>query len=252
MALMASRGDILPIPDCAIFADTQFEPLEVYEHLDWLETQLPFPVYRVTRGNLRADAENGVNATGQRFASIPFFTGDGGMARRQCTKEYKIQPIRKKIREVLGLRPRQRAPKGTIVYQWIGISVDEAIRMKPSKDKWIKNVWPLIDAGFSRQDCLRWFQRHYPGRRLAKSACIACPYRSDASWREMKMNDPVSFAEAIKFDRKIRDSAQMIKLTQEFFVHRSKQPLDQVDFRNLEDRGQLNMFGNECEGMCGV
>jgi hypothetical protein len=36
------------------------------------------------------------------------------------------------------------------------------------------------------------------------------------------------------------------------FIHRSKKPLDEVDFSNSEDEGQINMFGNECEGMCGV
>jgi hypothetical protein len=28
--------------------------------------------------------------------------------------------------------------------------------------------------------------------------------------------------------------------------------LDTVDFRTDEDAGQLSMFGNECEGICGV
>ena len=55
MALMAAHGE-LPRPDCAIFADTQWEPKQVYEHLDWLEKQLPFPVYRVSSGNIREDA----------------------------------------------------------------------------------------------------------------------------------------------------------------------------------------------------
>jgi hypothetical protein len=38
----------------------------------------------------------------------------------------------------------------------------------------------------------------------------------------------------------------------EQFMHRSLKPLEEVDFRNAEDFGQVNMFGNECEGMCGV
>jgi len=33
MALMAARGDITPMPDCAIFADTGWEPNAVYEWL---------------------------------------------------------------------------------------------------------------------------------------------------------------------------------------------------------------------------
>lgn len=52
MALMAAAGEITPMPVAAIFADTQAEPKSVYVWLDWLEKQLPFPVHRVTAGNL--------------------------------------------------------------------------------------------------------------------------------------------------------------------------------------------------------
>lgn len=54
LALMIAHGEIEPV-DAAIFADTQWEPSHVYDWLDWLEKQLPFPVYRVTHGNLRTD-----------------------------------------------------------------------------------------------------------------------------------------------------------------------------------------------------
>ncbi len=37
MALMAAHGEIEPMPDAAIFADTQNEPQRVYEWLDWLD-----------------------------------------------------------------------------------------------------------------------------------------------------------------------------------------------------------------------
>jgi len=36
------------------------------------------------------------------------------------------------------------------------------------------------------------------------------------------------------------------------FMHRSCVPLNQVDFSTAEDHGQIDMFNNECEGMCGV
>ncbi len=36
MALMAAHGEIEPMPDAAIFADTGAEPTAVYEHLDCL------------------------------------------------------------------------------------------------------------------------------------------------------------------------------------------------------------------------
>src|SRR5262249_34440571 len=72
-ALMAAHGEIEP-PDCAIFADTGWEPRAVYQHLDWLETQLPFPVHRVSRGNLRDDVLARRNTTGGRFAAVPWHT----------------------------------------------------------------------------------------------------------------------------------------------------------------------------------
>ena len=39
MALMAARGEIGPMPDCAIFADTGWEPKQVYEHLDLISAK---------------------------------------------------------------------------------------------------------------------------------------------------------------------------------------------------------------------
>tara|TARA_R110000824_G_scaffold157544_4_gene330995 strand:- start:321 stop:1100 length:780 start_codon:yes stop_codon:yes gene_type:complete len=244
MALMAASGEIKPMPDCAIFADTQFEPEPVYAHLDWLETQLPFPVHRVSQGSLKEAALEG----GDGDFLIPFHSM-GGMGRRTCTRHYKIDPLIKEVRRLLGLSYKQRGPKEIAVRQWMGISTDEASRMKPSPKHYIEYVWPLIDAGMSRQDCQKWFARHYPLRPLVKSACVACPFHNDRQWREMKLNDTRSFAEAVLFDKEIRINKTS---GNKQFVHRSCKPLDEVDFRNLEDLGQINMFNEECEGMCGV
>lgn len=250
MALMAAEGELTPMPKCAIFADTQFEPKGVYEHLSWLEEQLPFPVYKVTAGDIRDHHLRGYGTRSKNaFSTIPFYTAAGGLGRRQCTSNYKIDPIRKKLRELLGLRPRQRAPKEVAVRQWLGISTDEIVRMKPSRDLWVENVWPLIDTKMSRQSCLRWFNERYPSRTLAKSACIACPFHNDAMWRDMKANDPESWDQAVEFDHAIRDKGRN---GSQQYVHRSCKPLEEVDLRSLEDMGQLNFFNNECEGMCGI
>ncbi len=55
LALMAVHGEIGPMPDVAVFADTEWEPEPVYEHLRWLMSGniLPFPVHRVSAVNLR-------------------------------------------------------------------------------------------------------------------------------------------------------------------------------------------------------
>lgn len=254
MALMAAHGEIGPMPDCAIFADTGWEPRAVYEHLDWLSSAnvLPFPVHRITRGNIRDGIIAKQNATGQRFASVPWFVrgqdGSAGVGRRQCTREYKIEPLATAQRQLLGAAPRQRLPKGCVEV-WIGISTDEAARMKPPYRRWQENRWPLIERRMNRWDCLQWLRRHdYP--EPPKSACIGCPYHSDAHWREMRDNDPAAWQDAIAIDAIIRAPARGFRGEQ--FMHRSMVPLAEADLSTAEDRGQLNLFNNECEGMCGV
>lgn len=83
MAMMAAEGHIKPMPDCAIFADTGYEPPDVYEYLNWLEKQLPFPIYRVMKGNIRDDMVNSVD-NGTRFPTAPFFTVNAETGKRGC------------------------------------------------------------------------------------------------------------------------------------------------------------------------
>lgn len=251
MALMAAHGEITPMPHCAIFADTGAEPKSVYEHLAWLTTDgfLPFPVVIVRNGNIMDDLIGGVNSSSNRFASIPFFTlhkNKAGMARRQCTKEYKLQPILKQVRRLL----YDKTPKGG-AEMWIGISTDEALRMKPSRVQYIVNRWPLIEKGMNRAACLGWLERN-GYHRPPKSACTFCPYRSDESWRAMKDEDPASFAEAVAVDNAIRSNGTAIRMKADLYLHRSLKPLDQVDLRTHAEAGQPDLFNNECEGMCGV
>ena len=252
MAMMAAKGEITPAVDACIFADTGWEPKKVYEYLDWLEGELPFPVYRVSNGNIRKMAR----PESKRFASLPFFTEGGGMARRQCTKEFKIDPVNKKIRDLVGLKKGERAKThGINVNVWIGITTDEAIRMKPSLLKWIEHKWPLIDKRMNRNDCLQWFIKH-GYRTPPKSACIGCPYHSNATWRELRDNSPEEWADAVAFDYEMRDGFSGMKgkntLKSKLYLHSQRIPLAQVDLSTDLDRGQMSLFGNECEGMCGV
>lgn len=234
LALMMARGEVKPA-DHAIFADTQWEPRAVYDWLAWLETQLPFPVHRVTQGNLREAVMRQVNATGGRSASVPWHM-PGAMGRRQCTREYKVDPLRRKMRELVG--------RGGHVEVCIGISVDEAHRMKPARNKWQHHTWPLIDLRMTRADCLVWMERHgYP--RPPKSSCLGCPFHSDQQWEEIK-SVPDEWADVVAVDRAIR---VVPKMRNQQFMHRSCKPIDQVEFTN---EAQVDLFGNECEGMCGV
>lgn len=249
MALMAAAGEITPMPTCAIFADTGDEPISVYQWLEWLKKRLPFPVYQVSAGVL-SEAATKVHISkkskhGYLKPGLPvFFRGDTfGMGTRQCTLDHKIEPIRKKLREIRG---------NSRVIQWIGISLDEIYRMKPSRDSWCENIWPLVDKRMNRNDCLRWMKGcGYPTP--PRSACVYCPYHSDAEWARLKTEEPLEFDKAVDFEQRLQFAASKASSMRSVpFLHRSCKPISQVDFSTEEERGQLNMFNNECEGICGV
>jgi len=263
LALMAAKG-LVTKPDVAIFADTQWEPQSVYDHLQWLKEEVgdAFPIYTVTLGDIRAKTLQ-TTITNKGFVpSIPVFIDSpiddvsdkaGAMQSRQCTANYKIVPIQKKVRELLGLKFRQRVKEGTVVENMQGISLDEIYRMKASRISWMPSRYPLIEMKMSRWDCQVWFEKNYPGQPLQKSACIGCPYKNDRDWKNMKENDPVSWADLVDFDHSLRNgNRNAFGAKFPVYVHRSMKPIDEIDFSD-DDSGQLDLFSaEECEGMCGV
>ncbi len=240
---------------------------------------LPFPVHIVSAGNIREQLI--AAGQGNRWASIPAFaktvtpagadvpvfdendegelieiatrrttseTVSIGMIRRQCTTDYKIVPIRRKVRELADLT-RKRSPSFPVVECWIGISTDEIVRAKPSFEAWQIKRFPLIEKRMSRRDCLAWLRRHdYPDP--PKSACIGCPFHSNAMWRSMRERDAEAWEDAVEVDRALRIGLRSIR--GEVYLHRSCVPLDDVDLSTATDRGQLDLWPNECEGMCGI
>lgn len=247
LALMAAHGEIGPMPDCAIFADTGDDGGSTMENLAWLRSGnvLPFPVHIVSAGRLsdtiRARAAGGA----QRFISAPFFTANGGQGRRQCTREFKVQPITKQMREMLGYQPRQRIRAATVEV-WIGFSTDEVVRAGAAFEGWAVNRFPLLEARVSRRDCEAWLVAHdYPVP--PKSACSFCPYRTNAEWRWMRDNDPEAWADAIEIDRLIRNTPSM---KEREFLHRSLKPLAEVDLSTAEERGQGMLM--VCDAGCGL
>lgn len=260
LALMAAKGEITPMPDFAVFADTQAEPASVYKWLDWLETQLPFPVYRVTAGNLTEDSlktlVNQTNGKTYMRRLIPLYgikqNGEVTAAiGRKCTVDYKIRPVMKEIRNKCGIT---RGQKEVTITQWIGISYDEMQRMKLPRDRWTQHRWPLVEKRMTRSHCKEWMRVNgYP--EPPRSACYYCPFHSNDEWRRLRNDDPDYFKTAIEFDARIREKYKQDNksLQMEVYLHSSCKPLSEVDFDSEEDKGQMGFdFQSECEGMCGI
>ena len=263
LALMAAHGEITPMPDFAVFADTGAEPQSVYDWLDVLEKLLPYPIHRVQEGNLTDDSllvgtiSRGPNIGMPKVRRlIPAFgelpNGEKTAAiGRNCTASYKIVPIERKLKELCGIK---RGQKNITVTQWIGISWDEIQRAKPSKALWSQIHWPLLEKRIDRMACIKWMiDNGYPIP--PRSACVYCPFHSDSEWRRLRDEEPDEFAKAVKFDDDLRTAHRDHNPTMNMtvYLHNSCKPLDQVDFDNDEDKGQQVWdFQAECEGMCGV
>lgn len=257
LAMMYACGELEPMPKAAIFADTGAEPHAVYDWLNWLSSELPFPVHQVKKGDLEQELYKlRTNKKGEVYtkSAVPFFVrNEAGEAaavfQRQCTGNYKIRPIIKELRRLENIKRGEKTPR---VVSCLGISIDEFKRMKPSQTPFIVNRWPLIEARMNRNKCLEWMQRRgYPTP--PRSACTFCAFRSNKGWREMQLEDPKAFAHAVQVERNLQYAKS--QNTRSFgtpYFHKSCKPLDEIDFRTDVERGQLLLWDDECEGMCGV
>ena len=245
------------MPIAAVFADTQAEPASVYRWLDWLEKELPFPVYRVTAGDLAKEAATiKTSAKGSEYfkVNIPSFTvtskGTLGQTHmRTCTRDFKIKPLLREFRKLAGIK---RGQKEIGVVQWIGISLDEIARCRPARDPWIESRWPLLELRMTRRRCLDWMEaKGHPTP--PRSACTFCPFHSNKEWRQLKDDAPGDFQQAVDFEKQLhlRKSLNGGDVGKPY-LHRSCIPLDQVDLRTDAEHGQLSLWDDECEGMCGV
>jgi hypothetical protein len=240
MAAMSAIGE-LPRVDVAIHADTTHEREATYgfaaKWTPWLEEQ------GIKVATVRVVPDDEIRLGENRVVDAPVYTiykNSSGQIKRQCTQDWKITPIRRYLQTV-----RNRKP----VELWIGISTDEALRMKESDVKYITHRWPLIEKHMSRNDCAAWLKAHdleVP----PKSSCVFCPYHNSAAWREMRKENGADWRKAVEVDNQIRKARPPYDL----FVHPARKPLTEIDLRNDEDRGQLKFanWDEECSGLCGI
>lgn len=229
----------LPRPDRIVIADTGREATETWDYLD-----------KYTRPLLRKVGIQ-IEIAAHDFATVDLYSGNGdllipaytsaGMLQGFCSNEWKKRVIGRWLRAE-GFGPTNP------VTTWLGISVDEVGRAKPSGVEWQTYAWPLLDLRIRRQECVTIVERAglpTPPR----SACWMCPYRSDKEWSHLRENWPDDFEKAAELDAEITANDQH----EGVFLHRSRQPLSTIRFGAEEP--QLGLFGevSHCDsGMCWV
>ena len=140
MALMANEGAFDRIPDCAIFADTRWEPPSIYEHLAWLKDRLSFPLYVVDNGrSLREDVKALTNHSGltQTYVDIPRLpqgTRRGGRRHRQDASA----PTNYKLSD---RHPPQLIAAGAHAMFFAATPISSAVGSRPSSGTVSVFVW---------------------------------------------------------------------------------------------------------------
>lgn len=282
LALMSAAGD-LPKLDHVVFADTQGELPETYEYLDYLRGVLDeagIPLHVATAGSLEDHLRTTEPTTNNPTPPAHIINPDGSKGRingYRCSYDFKRRVIARKVKQLCGGRG---AWKKANVEQWIGFSLDETGRMKPTLecrcghlarwhglddhqagtgcgkcrcegfDPWQRNRWPLIELEMRRDDTIRWFRNNgHPTP--PRSACWFCPNSGNERWQSLRDHHPDLFERACTLDETIRHGGGFNNRGGEpwkgqMFLHQSAVPLRLADLRTARQRtldsGQGELF----------
>tara|TARA_R100000995_G_C3469194_1_gene117360 strand:+ start:435 stop:1241 length:807 start_codon:yes stop_codon:yes gene_type:complete len=209
LIILNIKGEIKPITDRdkvdeIIFADTGWDRTDTMEQMLEIQKYVKahgynFKIVESNRGSLEknlldsltdknATFKNGSKING--FLPIPYHSRDKGIAQRQCTGVYKIQPINSYIRGKYGSVSR---------IAQLGIHYDEFYRVKEPKAKKDVNRFPLVDLKLRRADCIKIVAE--TGLPMPpKSACVGCPYLPASRFIELNHENPKDFERAERID----------------------------------------------------
>jgi hypothetical protein len=192
MACLIDQGK-LPVPDIAVFADTGREAETTWMY----QEQYIAPMLRHHGLHVQIAPHSLANVdlygAGGKLL-IPAWTTQSGKVGRFptfCSTEWKKRVVNRWL--------RQQGVKSCEV--WLGITCDEASRMKDSGLDWLVHRYPLIDLFLKRADCLD-IIRKAGLPEPAKSSCWMCPHRGKKEWAQLTESD---MQKAREFDALIRE-----------------------------------------------
>lgn len=235
IAILVSQGR-LPKPSLAVMVDTAREASETWEYHERYAVPLLASI------GLTVEIASHDLATVDLYSHkgqllIPAYTGTSGKLDTFCSNEWKARVVQRH------LRSKGYGPKRPVV-TWLGMSLDEVERLRPSSTKWQKHHWPLcFDARMTRGDCIALIHSFgWPDP--PKSSCWMCPYRRNAQWTRLRDHYPEDWDKAVKLDQEIRerDSEHAI------YLHHSHVPLDQANL-DVDEIKELPLFGCDT-GFC--
>jgi len=139
----------------------------------------------------------------ERATIVPFYVIDrdtGELAKlpgRQCTIDYKIKQIQRELRIREGI---QRFTKQSVkINMFIGFTVDEISRVKPSPESYVENHFPLVEKNMTKLDCIDYVKKIL-GFKPHSSACNMCFALTFDRVYEIYLNDKKSWKRILDLD----------------------------------------------------
>lgn len=232
IAILIAQGK-LPMPTIAITADTSRERPESFAYAE----QYTFPLLRSL--GVQIEIASHALATVDLYGKngdllIPAYTeGGNGKLSTLCSGEWKRRVCMRRLRE-LDYGPDNK------VSLWMGMSRDEAHRMKPSDVDWMSHRYPLaMELRMSRYDCTK-VVVDFGWPKAPRSRCTICPHQNNPEWREIRAI-PADWQEAVAVDRQVTASHGV-------YLHRSGVPLEEAEID--EDPPQPGLFDGCDSGQC--
>ena len=178
-----------------------------------------------------------------RSLPIPVRMSNGAPGTRSCTIDFKLAVIAR-WRRSRGASPDNPATVG------IGFSVDEIERVgKATARAWEIVEYPLLDLGISRAGCAE-VTRKAGLPPAPKSACWFCPMHRPSAWREMRRDDPDTFARAVALEALLNERRDLLG-KDHVYLTRYARPLDEAIGEAQTALFDADGWGETCdEGVC--
>lgn len=118
----------------------------------------------------------GISENTKTFNAMPFWVVDkngkiGMTPTKACSFVYKTNQIMKKLRELENTKTFNK--KEYLIKMYIGFSFDEISRVKPNHLSYGKNMFPLVDIGWTREMCVDFVYERL-GFKPQSSVCNMC------------------------------------------------------------------------------
>jgi hypothetical protein len=189
----------LPKPDLAVIADTEKEKATTWAYYDTYTrpalAAIGVDLVRAKKSDWRAP--DGIYDRKGEKLLMPVYTRQSGTLGKLptwCSSEWK--------RDVVRRWANHQRPNSKFTL-WIGMSIDEPRRIKPTTGKWQQD-YPLFRMRLTRSDCVR-LVSDYGWPEAPKSACWDCPQRRHEDWAEAQQIAPEEFEMACLQDEAIRE-----------------------------------------------